>query len=86
VRRVQVLRKTAGLKPTDDVGMEYKILDDKAGVGLEGAFKNQQGVFLKAMRRGIEEMKESNKEEVVAEEEQDVQGAKFLLRFVKLSL
>lgn len=93
VRRVQVLRKKAGLVPTDDVGMEYKVLSDPDNVGLEKAFEEQRALFEKALRRPIDKhavtevegkIPEDKKEEVVAEEEMELHKATFLLRFVKL--
>lgn len=93
VRRVQDLRKKGGLVPTDDVGMEYRVLSDPENVGLEKAFENQGALFEKALRRNIDKhtitevegkIPEGKKEEVIAEEEQELHKATFLLRLVKL--
>jgi len=93
IRRVQVLRKTAGLLPTDDVGMEYKVLSDPENIGLEAAFENQRTLFEKALRRNVDKhvntevegkIPEGNDEQVIAEEEQELHKATFLLRFIKL--
>ena len=93
IRRVQDLRKKAGLIPTDDVGMEYKILSDPDNVGLEAAFENQGPLFEKALRRNVDKhtiteldgkVPENDNETVIASEEQEIQKATFLLRLIKL--
>lgn len=93
IRRVQDLRKKAGLVATDDVGMEYKILSDPENVGLEAAFENQGPLFEKALRRNVDKhtiteldgkIPEKDNDTVIAEEEQEIQKATFLLRLIKL--
>ncbi|KAF2652009.1 hypothetical protein K491DRAFT_781437 [Lophiostoma macrostomum CBS 122681] len=93
VRRVQDLRKKAGLVPTDDVGMEYRVLSDPDSVGLEAAFENQSTLFEKALRRNVDKhtitevegkIPEKSDETVIAEEKQELHKATFLLRLVKL--
>ena len=93
INRVQQLRKKAGLKPTDDVKMEYKVHEDKEDVGLEKAFEQQQRYIEKALRRPVDkhvvtvdggEVVNGVTEDVIMEEEQDVAGVGFLLRLVKL--
>jgi len=93
VRRVQDLRKKAGLVPTDDVGMEYRVLSDPENVGLEAAFENQGKIFEKALRRNVDKhvvtevegkIPEGDGEEVIVQEEQELHKATFLLRLVKL--
>ena len=93
IRRVQDLRKKAGLVPTDDVGMEYKILSDPENVGLEAAFENQGPLFEKSLRRNVDKhtiteldgkIPEKDNDTIIAEEEQEIQKATFLLRLIKL--
>ena len=93
INRIQQLRKKAGLKPTDDVKMEYKVHEDKEEVGLEKAFEEQGRYIEKALRRPVDkhvvtvdggEVRNGVKEDVIMEEEQDVAGIRFLLRLVKL--
>lgn len=92
INRVQQLRKKAGLKPTDDIKMEYAVREDPQQVGLESVFENQSAYIQKALRRPVdkhivtevEKLQDGVKEEVIAEEEQEVQKATFLLRLVKL--
>ena len=93
VNRVQRLRKKAGLQATDDVRMEYRVLSDPDEVGIEAAFKCQNHVFEKALRRPLDkhevthmggEIPSTGEEGVVAEEEQEVQQARFLLRLLRV--
>jgi isoleucyl-tRNA synthetase len=93
IRRVQDLRKKAGLVPTNDVGMEYRVLSDPDSVGLEAAFENQGALFEKALRRNVDKhvitevkgkIPEKSDETVIAEEEQELHKATFMLRLVKL--
>lgn len=93
VNRVQQLRKRARLVATDDVKMEYKVEADPENIGIAEVFEGHGKTFEKALRRPIDkhqvtevggEVEEGRKEVVVAEEEQEVQKARFLLRLVKL--
>ncbi|KAH8586230.1 isoleucyl-tRNA synthetase [Bisporella sp. PMI_857] len=92
INRVQQLRKRSKLVPTDDVKMEYRVLTDPDDIGLLGVFQNHSKAFEKALRRTLDhvamldggEIPENKKREVIAEEEQEVQKATFLLRLVKL--
>lgn len=85
INRVQRLRKKAGLQPTDDVKMEYKVVSDPDNIGLESIFTSQTAAFEKSLRRPIEKQEDGAKEEsVIAEEEHEVQQATFLLRLLKL--
>lgn len=93
INRVQRLRKSAGLQPTDDIKMEYRVLSDPDNIGLEEVFVTQSTVIEKALRRPMDkhevthiegEIPAGKQEGIIAEEEQKVQEASFLLRLVKL--
>lgn len=93
INRVQRLRKKAGLQPTDDVKMEYKIISDPENIGLADVFTSQTKSMEKALRRPLEQREatqlegkipEKKEDGVIAEEEQEVQKATFLLRLLKL--
>jgi isoleucyl-tRNA synthetase len=92
INRVQQLRKKAGLVPTDDVGMEYRVLADPDKVGLGAMFETQGAMLQKALRRPMDKHVVTEfegpipdkAEAVIAEAEQEVQNARFLLRLVKL--
>jgi isoleucyl-tRNA synthetase len=93
INRVQRLRKKAGLQPTDDVGMEYRVLSDPDDIGMEDIFVSQTQMIEKALRRPVDKhvitelegkIPEGGEEVVILEEEQEVQRAVFMLRLVKL--
>ena len=93
VNRVQQLRKRAKLVPTDDVKMEYRVLNDPENTGIQEVLEGHQSTFEKALRRPIDkhivtkvvgEASDAMTEVVIAEEEQEVQKATFLLRLLKL--
>jgi isoleucyl-tRNA synthetase len=93
INRVQRLRKKAGLQPTDDVRMEYKVLSDPEDTGIEKVFETQQAMITRALRRPMDkhevthvdgQIPEQAEEGVIAEEEQEVHKATFLLRLLRL--
>ena len=93
INRVQQLRKRAKLVPTDDIKMEYKLLSDPEKIGLEDVFEGHGKAFEKALRRPLDKhvvtefagkVPNGDVDVVIAEEEQEVQKARFLLRLVKL--
>jgi isoleucyl-tRNA synthetase len=93
INRVQRLRKKAGLQPTDDVKMEYKVLTDPDNIGLAAVFTGQASAIEKALRRPIDHhvvtevegtIPEKAEKGVILEEEQEIQKAVFLLRLLKL--
>jgi isoleucyl-tRNA synthetase len=98
INRVQRLRKKAGLQPTDDVKMEYKVMSDPEETGIEGVFESHAETISRALRRPLDKHEVTHldgqvgqapapngKEEgIIAEEEQEVHKATFLLRLLKL--
>lgn len=93
INRVQRLRKKAGLQPTDDVKMEYKVLADPENTGIAEVFESQRPAFEKALRRPLDkhevthiegQIPDKQEEGIIVEEEQEVQKATFLLRLLKL--
>lgn len=86
INRVQRLRKKAGLAATDDVKMEYKVLSDPENIGLEQVFSGQTTIMEKALRRPVDKQPsaEVQQDATIAEEEQEIQKATFMLRLLKL--
>ncbi|EOD50003.1 Isoleucyl-tRNA synthetase [Neofusicoccum parvum] len=94
INRVQRLRKKAGLAPTDDIGMQYRIIGDPEKVGLEGVFESHASMMEKALRRPLDKHVVTEVEgkgpetvakgDLILEEEQEVLKATFMLRLVKL--
>lgn len=93
INRVQRLRKKAGLVPTDDVKMEYRVESDPENIGLEKVFETQSKAIEKALRRPVHKhivtevegaIPNGVEESVIAEDQQEIQKAVFLLRLVKI--
>lgn len=85
INRVQRLRKKAGLQATDDVKMEYQVLSDPEGVGLTEVLMSQSATFEKTLRRPLEKVRgDGTTSAIIAEEEQEVQQATFLLRLIHM--
>ena len=85
VNRVQRLRKKAGLVPTDDVKMEYVVVENPGQIDFAGALKDEEKMLQTALRGGLEERKEVNGEgEVIAEDESTVAKATFKFRLLKI--
>lgn len=94
INRVQRLRKKAGLVPTDDVKMEYRMIADPENVGIERIFQERSEMIEKALRRPVDQHVVTEVEgkipdgvkgeNIIMEEEQEVQKATFLLRLVRL--
>jgi isoleucyl-tRNA synthetase len=93
INRVQRLRKKAGLVPTDDIKMEYRVLNDPENSGIEQVFESQASMIEKALRRPMDKhvatevegrIHDVPLEKIIAEEEQEVHKASFLLRLVRL--
>ncbi|ORZ41146.1 tRNA synthetases class I-domain-containing protein [Catenaria anguillulae PL171] len=73
INRVQRLRKKAGLQPTDVVDYFYELV----------AADTQQEVLVRTLKRGITPANELGEgKKVIAKEEQEVNGAKFVLTLV----
>ena len=99
VNRVQKLRKKAGLHPTDDVRVEYAILSDPDGIGLENAFLTQASNMQKVLRQQLEKYGGPSVEgagenagsgqvksvgKTIVEEVQEIQNSLFSLRISTL--
>ncbi|KAF1729642.1 Isoleucine--tRNA ligase, cytoplasmic [Beauveria bassiana] len=95
VNRVQKLRKKAGLHPTDDVRVEYAVLSDPDGIGIENAFLTQASNMQKVLRRQLDRYDrgsaedagadaDSNVCESIIEEVQEIQNSLFSLRISAL--
>ncbi|CAM0143101.1 isoleucine--tRNA ligase [Umbelopsis sp. WA50703] len=83
INRVQRLRKKANLLPTDNVLMYYQFTKD-VGEALESVIKTQNDVIIKVLKKPLYNASEKAESgEVLAEEEQEVNGSTFNLIFVK---
>jgi isoleucyl-tRNA synthetase len=79
INRVQRLRKKAGLVPTDDVRYMTKITHDPENE-LKVVFETQRDTLMKYLKQEIEVYVPC---EALIEEEQEVNGCKFLLALIK---
>ena len=70
------------LVATDDVQMVYEMLNDTMGVA--DAIETNRDMFVKVLRGPVESSVKSGKGQLISEEEQEVQGATFLLRLLSL--
>ncbi|KAK9493624.1 tRNA synthetases class I-domain-containing protein [Lipomyces doorenjongii] len=83
INRVQRLRKKASLNATDDVRVQYQMLEDK--IGLTEVFVEHEALLSKALRRPVEKRDDAEvTEDVIVDEEQNIQDARFSLRLLKL--
>lgn len=99
INRIQQLKKKAGLVPTDDIQVEYTVLDDSGDVGIGSAFETQATAIEKVLRRKVERYdggpssqaggdvvteQGNDADKVIIEEVQEVQNARFSLRISRL--
>lgn len=54
INRVQRMRKTAGLVPTDEVRIQYAIVSNPESVDLDGLVASRQSVFASSLRGPLE--------------------------------
>lgn len=54
INRVQRMRKTAGLVPTDDVRMQYCIVSNPDSIDVDGLITSRQALFENSLRRPLE--------------------------------
>lgn len=90
VNRVHRLRKKAGLVAIDEVEMVHCVTKDLPDVGVSKMFRSHAGFFESTLRRPLVErdiLESQNggaKQEAILEEDQDVRGAEFLLKLLRL--
>jgi isoleucyl-tRNA synthetase len=76
LNRVQKLRKAAGLVPTDDVRMSYRVLQGDTDE-LDAMFKSQRAMFDKAVQGDITKVEgegDAETGELLGQDEADVRG------------
>ncbi|KAI8904305.1 tRNA synthetases class I-domain-containing protein [Gorgonomyces haynaldii] len=79
VNRVQRLRKKANLQPTDNVAYELKMLEDPDHQ-IQTVLQSQQETLNRYLKRDIGQYVG---QDVIMEEEQEVNGSKFLLALIR---
>ena len=82
INRIQRLRKKAGLQPTDSIDYFYRFTE--MADALDEVMKTQSDVFMRNLRRVPRPASELPSDaDVVFEEEQEVNDAKFMLTLVR---
>jgi len=83
INRVQKLRKKAGLHTTDDIRMEFKLLDEDIA-GITDAILNHEDIVLEKLRGKLVPVPDDNLTDLIMEDEVSVANVRFLLRLLKL--
>ena len=88
VNRIQRLRKKAGLVPTDDVRMEYEVLENPGEIDFAAVIREGEEMFKPALRGMVGEKEPTEGQtaegDVIAEDESVVQKATCRFRLLKL--
>ncbi|KUL88822.1 hypothetical protein ZTR_03471 [Talaromyces verruculosus] len=85
ITRIQKLRKKAGLVPTDDVLMQYRVSANPDNVDIDEMISFRESQFKASLRRGLEPMSDDvPSDPVVLEEEQTIGNLSLTLRLVKV--
>jgi isoleucyl-tRNA synthetase len=87
INRVQKMRKTAGLVPTDEVRMQYGILSNPENIDLDSLVASQQPIFESSLRRPLEPLSTADNpaESCILEEDHCVGSLALKLRLSRLS-
>ncbi|AET39698.1 isoleucine--tRNA ligase ILS1 Ecym_4677 [Eremothecium cymbalariae DBVPG len=81
VNRIQKLRKKCGLEATDDVEIQYELVNDT--IGFESIVKEHFQMFTKTCRSAIKRFEGSNGE-ALADEDQSINDTLFKLKIFRL--
>lgn len=84
--RVQKMRKTAGLVPTDDVRMQYSVVSNPDGVQFDTLVSTRRSQFENTVRGPLEPFSPSGElaESIILEEEHALNSLTLLLRLCRL--
>ncbi|KAH8763660.1 isoleucyl-tRNA synthetase [Diaporthe sp. PMI_573] len=87
INRVQKMRKTAGLVPTDEVRMQYGISSNPENIDLDSLVASQQPIFESSLRRPLEPLSTADNpaESCILEEDHCVGSLALKLRLSRLS-
>lgn len=86
INRIQRLRKKAGLVPTDDVRMEYRVLENPEKVDIDATLRTHEELVRSAVRGRFEqsEFEDANAPDLIIEEMQEINHLSLSLRILKL--
>ncbi|CAK7902910.1 hypothetical protein CAAN1_16S02014 [[Candida] anglica] len=82
INRIQRLRKASGLNTTDEVRVQYDLINDT--IDFEKVIKDNEAVLLKSTKRALTKFTDVDASSVIADEEQSINDTKFKLRLLKL--
>lgn len=82
INRVQRYRKKMGLQATDEVQVEYKLINDT--IGLDECLNIHSDLLTKALRQSLRPITSDVNDLLIGEEEQEIGTATFLLRLLKM--
>jgi isoleucyl-tRNA synthetase len=82
VNRVQRYRKKLGLQPTDDVQVEFEVINDT--INLSECLTKHSDLLKKSLRRDLLKCGECTTGDFLGEEDQEIGDATFKLRILKL--
>lgn len=83
INRVQRLRKKAGLVPTDDVHMQYRLLSNPEEIEVDSIIEDKKDLFAGALRGTLEKASDAM-DGVILEEEHRVGDLVLTLRLLKV--
>ena len=83
INRVQKLRKKAGLQTTDDIRMEFKLLDDDLA-GIREAIMSHEEIIMEKLRGRLVPSADDLLTDLIMEDEVSVANVRFLLRLLRL--
>ena len=85
ISRMQKLRKKAGLTPTDDILMQYSVLNNPEEVDVETLISSREPLFVQSLRGPLEHVQyAASADSLIMEEEQAIGDLTLLLRLVKI--
>lgn len=85
INRIQKMRKKAGLVPTDDIRMQYKIVSKADDLDFANLVSSRDDLFRSTVRGAIEPFGETTSQDaVILEEEQIIGDLTLMLRLAKL--
>ncbi|CAI5760502.1 unnamed protein product [Candida verbasci] len=83
INRIQRLRKKVGLQTTDDVEVEYKLINDT--IEFDKMVNDNEEIIIKSTKYPVKKFSdEFDKEKLITEEEQTINDTVFSLRLLKL--
>ncbi len=84
INRVQKMRKTAGLVPTDNIGMHFVVNDNPNEIDVHTLVSSREELFVKSLRTPLKPMGTSTGDLMILEEDQTFGSLSLKLRLLRL--